>query len=163
MYERSFRNSSNVLTCSEDVTHRSGRSKFPFLLCIKSVCVNSSLKEPTCFFCQQRKRILKSVIYLTKKSGAKLCREHFTGKHYLISALDTTRHFINLYLRNISTNTDNLALKRSFFVYHNEADLVHRNVAFKFDRHKISIDTNNFTYIFGHHLTSNSSPPKMEL
>ena len=64
--------------------------------------------------------------------------------------------------QNIFANSDNFAFE-CCAVNLNVAYFVHGNVAFEFNGHEVSVDADDFAFIFGHCTPSNFSPFIMEL
>ena len=150
--KRSFWNRTDRITSLNCITRFYRRSPFPFSFLVESINVNTSFKEEACFFCNKRKRILQTIINLTKKSRSKKSRKKVTCKFYNVTSLNTLCHFKNLKLCYISADTDNFASKLCAFNI-NVGNFVHGNISVKLNRNHVSIDTDYFTFCFCHYFS----------
>ena len=162
MSKRSFGNGTHILACPQGRADLGGGGELPLFLGIQAVGINAALQEPAGLLSQDGQGILQSVIDLAQKTGAQISGQHIAGELHRVAALDAVGHFVDLDLGDVTADTDNLALKCGVADL-NEANFVHGNIAAKFDRHQVAVDTYNLTCIFGHHIASNLSPFIMEL
>ena len=152
MCKWSFWNRSDRISAKNFVTFLYRWCPVPFFITWKRININTTLKEESSFFCNERKWVLQTIKSLSKQSRSKFCTKKITHKVYLVTSLDSLCHFENLHLSFVTANTDNFTSKLlSVYIY--VAYFIHRNRAFEFNRDHVSVNADYFSFCISHQLT----------
>src|SRR5574344_469992 len=115
MSECSFRNRTNWFAGIQRITFFYRWSECPFLLLIKRRKIHTALKEVSRFLREKRKRVLQTVVCLTKQSRSKLYTQKITGKLNSTISRDSLCHFIDLHLSGVASDADYFTFKAFAF------------------------------------------------
>ena len=146
--EQSFRNRTHGASGLYGITCGNCRCEFPVAIrdCIQ---IHASFQEETALFCQLRKGVLQTVIYLCQQTGAQIHTHEFSCELNRVTDLDTIRHFVDLHAGHAVVDTDNLALQ-ALIINENITYLVLADRAIEINFDKVAVDAGHISCLCFH-------------